>query len=100
MFQSFVACKLGIEWIGYTMICFGVCDTIGSLLAGILGTYSGRLVLFFIGTALNISVLVFLRFWSMTEDVPFVLFFVIPAVWGLGDAIWQTQSDGKRLEIL
>ncbi|CAC5403834.1 unnamed protein product [Mytilus coruscus] len=90
---SFVACKLGIEWIGYTMICFGVCDTVGSLLVGIIAKYTGRLVLFFFGAFLNLGVLAFLRVWSLSGQVPFELFFVIPAVWGLADAVWQAQSD-------
>ncbi|XP_063396359.1 protein unc-93 homolog A-like [Mytilus trossulus] len=90
--NSFVACKLGIEWIGYTMICFGVCDTVGSLLVGFIGKFTGRPPLFIIATILNLGVLGIMRFWSFKEEVPFYLFFVIPGVWGLADGIWQTQS--------
>ncbi|CAG2243861.1 unnamed protein product [Mytilus edulis] len=41
----------------------------------------------------TVGVLVFLRVWSLSGQVPFELFFVIPAVWGLADAVWQAQSD-------
>lgn len=77
------------------MICFGVCDCVGSLLVGFIGKFTGRPPLFLVATILNLGVLGIMRFWSFRDEVPFYLFFVIPGVWGLADGIWQTQSSGK-----
>ena len=95
IFQSFVSCKIGFEWIGYTMLCFGTCDTIGSLLFGILGKYTGRVPLLIFGTLLNLGIICVMRFWTMSDDGWSALLFIIPAAWGLCDAIWITQSQGK-----
>ncbi|KAK3084007.1 hypothetical protein FSP39_006661 [Pinctada imbricata] len=89
--KAFVACELGIHWIGYTMICFGALNTVGSPLSGLLAKYIGRPVLFLIATLLNLGALSGMYFWEISSSQK-IIFFVIPAVWGLADSIWQTQS--------
>ena len=44
---------------------------------------------------LNLGTIAFLQFWSWQGDVMFSVFFIVPAVWGICDAIWHTQSDGQ-----
>ncbi|XP_069136168.1 protein unc-93 homolog A-like [Argopecten irradians] len=93
--KSFVACRLGVEWVGYTMICFGVFNTLGSPLSGILAKYVGRGSLLLFALLLNLGVLAGLRFWEVPENPSvkhLLLFFVFPGLWGLADSIWQTQS--------
>lgn len=87
-------CEIGIEWIGYTMICFGVANTICSPISGVLGKRVGRPTLFIVATALNISALVAMELWHLARK-QLIVFFVIPGIWGLADSIWQTQSAGK-----
>lgn len=87
-------CEIGIEWIGYTMICFGVANTIGSPISGVLGKRVGRPTLFIVATALNIAALIAMELWHLARK-QLIVFFVIPGVWGLADSIWQTQSAGK-----
>ena len=95
LLQAYVASKLGVEWIGYAMLCFGASNTIGSLLVGILGKYTGRIPMFLASFILNLGTIAFLQFWSWQGDVMFSVFFIVPAVWGICDAIWHTQSDGQ-----
>ncbi|XP_033748453.1 protein unc-93 homolog A-like [Pecten maximus] len=93
--KSFVACRLGVEWVGYTMICFGVFNTIGSPLSGTLAKYVGRGSLLLVAFLLNLGVLAGLRFWAVPDQPSIkqtILFFVFPGIWGLADSIWQTQS--------
>ncbi|KAJ8312090.1 hypothetical protein KUTeg_009463 [Tegillarca granosa] len=89
--KSYVACELGIHWVGYTLISFGVLNTVGSPLSGVLGKYIGRPALFLIASLLNLGVLASLRLLTLTRN-ELIIFFALPGVWGLGDAIWQTQS--------
>jgi predicted MFS family arabinose efflux permease len=79
------------------MLGFGICDTIGSLLFGILGKYTGRVPLFLLGTLLNLGTICLMKFWMMTDYASSVLFFIIPSLWGICDAIWLTQSQGKYI---
>ncbi|XP_033748631.1 protein unc-93 homolog A-like [Pecten maximus] len=90
--QAYVACELGLSWVGYTMICFGAVNTVASPLNGILTKYVGRPFLFLFGFFINTGLLVLLRMWTPDKDQLF-LFFVIPGTWALGDAIWQTQTS-------
>jgi hypothetical protein len=66
-------------------------------LFGILGKYTGRVPLFLLGTLLNLGTICLMRFWMMTDYTSSVLFFIIPSLWGICDAIWLTQSQGKYL---
>ncbi|XP_046542819.1 protein unc-93 homolog A-like [Haliotis rubra] len=89
--KSFVTCALGINWVGYTMICFGVCNTIGSPVVGWLCRYVGRNVLFIFAAVVNIAVIVTMLLWHPSPSNK-VVFFVVPGLWGIADAVWQTQS--------
>jgi len=94
LFQAYVACELGPQWIGYTIICFGVVNTLAALVNGVLAKYLGRPCLFVIAFFVNAGLLVLLILWSPNKD-QFIVFFIIPGAWAVGDAIWQTQTNGK-----
>ncbi|XP_063437955.1 protein unc-93 homolog A-like isoform X2 [Mytilus trossulus] len=90
--RSFTACRLGVGWIGYTMLCFGAADTVGSLVFGYIGKYTGRIPLFLLATVLELGLLAFMMLWDITNDTSAIFFFLIPLAWGLCDSIWMTQS--------
>ena len=46
------------------------------------------------GAFINLAVILFLRLWTPNPDDAYV-FFIIAAFWGISDAIWQTQINGK-----
>lgn len=45
-------------------------------------------------TATNTACIIALLLWKPHSN-QLVVFFIIPALWGLSDAIWQTQTNGK-----
>lgn len=47
--QSYTTCALGIQFVGYVMICFGAVDALCSVLFGRLARYIGRTALFALG---------------------------------------------------
>ena len=47
------------------------------------------------GAFINLAVILFLRLWTPNPDDAYV-FFIIAAFWGISDAIWQTQINGKH----
>ena len=47
--QNYVTCALGIHFIGFTMMCFGACDSLCSYVFGKIAPYTGRIALFCLG---------------------------------------------------
>ncbi|XP_060069463.1 UNC93-like protein [Ylistrum balloti] len=90
--RAYVACELGLEWVGYAMICFGLANTAASPLNGVLAKWLGRSTLYIFATLLNAGFLTVLLFWT-PRDHDMALFFIIPGAWAIGDAIWQTQNS-------
>lgn len=44
----------------------------------------------------NFSCIIALLLWRPHPD-QLPVFFVFPALWGMADAIWQTQTNGKKI---
>lgn len=47
-----------------------------------------------LGIAVHASIQIFLLLWGPHPDNP-LLFFMASGLWGVGDAVWQTQVNGK-----
>jgi predicted MFS family arabinose efflux permease len=92
--KSFVTCTRGPEFVGWTMICYGVCDTLGSYLFGFMVKHVGRAACFIAAACMNYAMIFTFLFWTRTVDEVYLLF-LLPAIWGLGDAVWQTQINGN-----
>ncbi|MEE6475338.1 hypothetical protein FKM82_010717 [Ascaphus truei] len=90
--KSYVTCTLGIHFVGYVMICFAATNAICSLLFGKLAQYTGRVPLFYLAAVTNAATIIALLLWKPhPNQLP--VFFVFPALWGMSDAIWQTQTN-------
>lgn len=92
--QAYISCALGIHSVGYVMICFGVVNAICSLLFGTLMKYIGRSPLMGLGFAIHACLIWVLIIWRPHPSSPHI-FFTISGLWGVGDAVWQTQVNGK-----
>ncbi|XP_056283607.1 protein unc-93 homolog A isoform X3 [Pseudoliparis swirei] len=90
--KNYVTCALGIHYVGYVMMCFGASNSLCSFLFGRLARYTGRAALFLFAALANASCIIALLFWKPHPD-DFGIFFVFPALWGMADAIWQTQTN-------
>lgn len=90
--SAYIACAWGVEYIGYVLICYGLTDAIGSIASGAIIQKTGRVPIFIFGACVNLSLIITFFLWQPSASEPEV-FFVIAALWGLGDAIWQTQIN-------
>ncbi|XP_070705640.1 protein unc-93 homolog A [Pempheris klunzingeri] len=90
--KNYVTCALGIHFVGYVMMCFGAANSLCSFLFGRLAQFTGRAALFFLAALTNFACIMALLFWRPHPDEGAV-FFVFPALWGMADAIWQTQTN-------
>ncbi|XP_018318775.1 UNC93-like protein isoform X2 [Agrilus planipennis] len=91
--QAYISCALGISSVGYVMICFGVVNAICSLLFGSVMKYIGRQPIIALGALVHTGVSIWLLLWRPHPSNP-ILFFMAAGLWGVGDAVWQTQING------
>nr|XP_061806424.1 protein unc-93 homolog A-like [Nerophis lumbriciformis] len=90
--KNYVTCALGIHYVGFVMMCFGASNSLCSFLFGRLARYTGRALLFLLAAVANFSCIIALLFWRPHPD-ELGIFFVFPALWGMADAVWQTQTN-------
>ncbi|XP_039563477.1 protein unc-93 homolog A isoform X2 [Passer montanus] len=90
--KSFVTCALGIQYVGYMMICFASINSLCSLLFGKISQFMGRKLLFSLAAVLNTSCIITVLLWK-PDPKQLAVFFVIPGLWGVSDAVWQTQTN-------
>ncbi|KAA0203303.1 hypothetical protein HAZT_HAZT001971 [Hyalella azteca] len=93
---AYVSCGLGVYMVGYTMICFGVFDALFSYCCSPMVKRVGRVPIFCFASLLHSCLIAVLFLWVPNPEQMYV-FFVIPALWGICDAVWQTQMNGEFL---
>merc|ERR1712025_941966 len=89
---GFVTCAYGVHIVGRVLILFGICDALASIGFGFIIKKIGRLPIFILGALLNLLVLFVMLSWTPTGSTQYVVF-ILAALWGIGDAIWQTQIN-------
>lgn len=55
--------------------------------------YIGRIPIIVVGCITHGALIIVLLFWRPSPDSP-IIFFVISGLYGVGDAVWQTQING------
>ncbi|XP_069575186.1 protein unc-93 homolog A [Brachyistius frenatus] len=90
--KNYVTCALGIHYVGFVMMCFGASNSLCSFFFGRLARHTGRAALFFFAALANFACIIGLLYWRPHPD-QLPVFFVFPALWGMADAIWQTQTN-------
>lgn len=76
------------------MMCFGVVNAICSLFFGSLMKYIGRFAIMTLGFIIHFSLVIVKLLWGPNPE-HVVYFFIVSGLWGVGDAVWQTQVNGK-----
>lgn len=80
--------------VGFVMASYGCATTISALVTSRIAKYTGRYVLFSFAAAVNLAIFVLLYVWVPTENQKAYVF-AMAVMWGLGERIWQTQSNGR-----
>lgn len=87
-----MSCTLNAKYVGLVLIAYGICDSIGSITFGQLVKFVGRWPCFLIASLINYGLIIAMMIWKPSEDRIAVLF-VLAGLWGLADAVWQTQIN-------
>lgn len=90
--KAYISCTLGIWNLGYVMICYGVADALCSILFGRLVVYIGHIPFFVFAFITHGALQIAFLKWS-PEQGQEVIFYVCAALWGMGDAVIQTQLN-------
>uniref|UniRef100_H3DP89 Protein unc-93 homolog A n=1 Tax=Tetraodon nigroviridis TaxID=99883 RepID=H3DP89_TETNG len=90
--KNYVTCALGIHYVGFVMMCFGASNSIFSFLFGRLARYTGRLALICLAAVTNLACIITFLLWK-PDPQQLYLFFLLPALWGMADAVWQPQVN-------
>ncbi|XP_042870637.1 UNC93-like protein [Penaeus japonicus] len=93
---AYVSCGLGVHMVGYVMICYGLCDAVCSYSFTPLVKAVGRVPVFSMGAVINLGVIITLKYWTPRPD-DLAVFFVLSGLWGVADAVWQTQINGSEI---
>ncbi len=92
-----MSCAYGVENLGYVLIVYGICDAICSFSFGFFIKYVGRVPIFIFGAIVNLGVVAALYTWEPNPKEAH-LFFILAGLWGVADAVWQTQINGTFLQ--
>ena len=93
-FQAFITCGLGVHMIGYVMIVYGICDAVCSITFSPIVKVVGRVPVFILGCAANVAAIVICMTWDPNPEESH-MYFIVAALWGVADAVWQTQINGN-----
>lgn len=74
------------------MICFSATNALCSLLYGKISQFTGRAALYVLGAVTQLSCILALLLWK-PRPAQQALFFLLAGLWGLADAVWQTQNN-------
>jgi len=89
---GFVTCAYGVHIVGRVLIVFGICDALASVGFGFIIKKIGRIPIFILGALINILVIIVMFSWAPTASAVGVVY-LLAALWGTADAIWQTQIN-------
>lgn len=90
-----MSCAVGVEWVGYTNMCFGVFVTLSSWVIGHTHEWIGDVTIYTVGFVVNLIGAIWMLLWQPSGNASeFWYFFAIPALWGVGDAVWGVHTVG------
>uniref|UniRef100_T1J282 UNC93-like protein n=1 Tax=Strigamia maritima TaxID=126957 RepID=T1J282_STRMM len=89
---AFLTCSLGIHNVGFIMVCFGVADAICCVAFEPIVKKFSRVPIFLLGGLINASIVVVMLSWH-PDPGNIYIFYALAGLWGLSDAIWQTQIN-------
>ncbi|XP_012557670.2 UNC93-like protein isoform X1 [Hydra vulgaris] len=90
--KAFVACSLGIDVIGYSMICFGSAACFFSMFIGFIVKWSGTYALMIFGMFAHLSLMTWFLVWD-TQAYPSYIFYICALCCGVTSSIWMSQTN-------
>ena len=86
---------VGVHVVGYTLMLFGLGNSLGSFISGKILSLGIKTHLVVATLALHLATMIFLIFWERKPVLPVILFIVF--LWGLCDGSWLTVCSSKYM---
>ena len=96
LFQSYVSCALGVQMVGYVMICCSLSSTVFSPLIGHLTAYAGARSLILAAVVANAVLLIYMLLWQPDED-SLGMILAVSGGWAVVRTVWRIQLFGRHL---
>ena len=95
---SYITCTFGPEWVGVTLIFFGIANSCSCIVLSYLQPYIGRITIFVGGFLINFFLVISLLLeWIYPNPNKIEWYIILVIFWGIGDSIWQRALMGKLL---
>ena len=91
--KAFVSCMLGVEYVGYWFVVFGIAAASFSYIAGFVAKYTGRIPMIFIALAISAGLNIFLLLWKSDDGEQYIILYSLAVFYGIFEAIHQTQVN-------
>ncbi|XP_013413708.1 protein unc-93 homolog A [Lingula anatina] len=89
--KAYITCELGIEWVGYTMICYGVSSSVGPYIFGHLLKWTGFNALYLSAFVVNVALFIQMLAWPIPPE-HIAYFFLVPTIWGFLNGVWMSVT--------
>ena len=90
--SNWVTKSMGVGNVGYVMAAFGAADVLGSFFLGRASDVIGRFPIVTFGAICQLFVIIYLKEMDISECTEnWVPMLLSASLWGLGDAVWNTQ---------
>jgi MFS family permease len=83
---------IGVEYVGYWFVVFGVAAASFSFIIGFISKYLGRIPLIIIALGLSTGLNLFLLFWQ-TDGEQYIILYSLAIFYGIFQAIISTQMN-------
>ncbi|XP_066270930.1 protein unc-93 homolog A-like [Branchiostoma lanceolatum] len=88
--SSYVGCALGVQMVGYVMMCYCATSSVVSPLFGHLSKYEGARILILVAAAANAVLLIYMLLWQPDED-SLATILSVTGGWSVVTAVWRIQ---------
>ncbi|XP_078681721.1 protein unc-93 homolog A-like [Branchiostoma floridae x Branchiostoma belcheri] len=88
--KSYVSCVLGVQMVGYVILCFSVTSSVFSPLLGHLSKYTGTRTIILAAVVVNAVLLIYMLLWQPDGD-SLARILSVSGGWGVVIAGWHTQ---------
>ncbi|KAL4235140.1 Ion channel regulatory protein UNC-93 [Mactra antiquata] len=84
--QAYISCSYGVQHVGFTMIVFGIFQSMGSIVFGKLNQHTGHLAIYLFGCMVQIGTSMTLLHWTPVSSERYVIY-ILAAMFGIAGSI-------------
>ena len=84
---------MGVQWVGFVIVSYGITSALNSLVTGRLVKYIPDYWFIYCALAINVALMLFLTLWERQPSFPAV--FVFALGWGVTVGVWNTLIPGE-----